>query len=162
MNEPRPTDEQMEAMLRGLPLRRPSEVLDHRVASVLCGRTFPWRRLAAAACFGGVCFIFGLAVGRQDVPLPTQTPAAGGAVNPQPSAPVTRSGTSLASGTTRIDAQWPVAQAELLYDIDTGPPLRATIQDSIEQTRWVDPENNRDIELTRPVREVSFTRDTPY
>jgi hypothetical protein len=68
----------------------------------------------------------------------------------------------LAANSTRIDTQWPVAQAQLVYNIDAGPPVRATIRDAIEQTRWVDPETNQDIELTRPVREISFTRDTPY
>ena len=160
MNEPRHTDEQIETMLRGLPLRRPSEVLDHRVARALSGRSLPWRSVAAAACFGGVCFLVGLVMGNGGAPSADQ-PAAREAVTPQP-APATTPGALLASGTTRIDAQWPVGQAELLYDIDTGPPVRATIQDTIKQTRWVDTENNRDIELTRPVREVQFTRDIPY
>jgi hypothetical protein len=100
-------------------------------------------------------------VGHGGTPPVNDQPATGEAVSPQP-APAATSGALLASGATRFDAQWPVAQAQLLYDIDTGPPVRATIRDSVEQTRWVDTENNRDIELTRPVREVQFTRDIPY
>ncbi|MEZ6193589.1 MAG: hypothetical protein R3C45_20160 [Phycisphaerales bacterium] len=161
MNEPQHTDEQLETMLRGLSLRRPSDVLDHRVERALSARTFPWRGLAVAACFGGLCFLTGLIVGNGGTPAASDQPAAGEAASPQP-APAAASGALLASGTTRFDAQWPVAQAQMLYDIDTGPPVRATIRDSVEQTRWVDTENNRDIELTRPVREVSFKRDIPY
>lgn len=164
MNETKRIDEQLESMLRGLPLRRPSEVLDHRVARALCGRSFPWRRLAAAACFGGLCFVMGVFAGQLNRTLHPgpSTVRETVAQPPKQATPTPPTGRRLASGSTRIDQQWPVARSQILYDTYDGPPVRAIIQDTIKRTRWVDPENNLNIELTRPVRQVSFTRDTPY
>lgn len=165
MNDTQHTDEQIEAMLQGLPLQEPSRMLDERVERALLRRRFGLPKLAMAACFGGVCFALGLLAGQQDAPQASDPPAAHEAATSPPrerSEPAAPTGLRLASNTTRIDEQIPVAQAQLLYDLGDGPPIRATVQDTIERTRWVDKENNRDIELMRPVREVSFTRDIPY
>lgn len=155
-------DVQLESALRSLPLRQPSDLLDHRITRAITRRVFPWRGLTAAACFGGLCFWFGLTLGQAAEPDAGLTPADMDPVEQQSPPTNTTPGPRLVSGPTRIDAQWPIAQAQLSYDIDTGPPIRATIQDAIERTHWVDPENNRDIELIRPVREVTLTRQNPY
>lgn len=156
------SDEQLENALNGLPLREPSDMLDHRVQTALSRRAFPWRRLLTAACFGGACFWFGFAAGNHDASAPVGPAQPETEATRQARPPSAPPDTVYGSQYTRIDAQWPVAQAQLIYDIDDGPPVRATIQDTIERTRWVDPENNRDIELTIPVREVRYSRDTPY
>lgn len=160
MSKHQPDDDQLEAMIRTLPPRQPSGLLDQRIHNTLTRRAFPWRRLVTAACFGGVCFWFGFAAGQQEI-VPPASPNHDSAVKQKNSPTNTPQHNAQGPRFTRIDAQWPIAQAHVLYDIDDGPPVRATIQDTIESTRWFDPENNRDIELTRPVREVSFQRDTP-
>ncbi len=162
MNQQEPHDERLETALRGLPLRKPSRVLDHRVEQTMVRRRSHWRGYAAAACFGGICFAAGLLLGRQDNVNNESTPGRLGEVKEQTPTNSDEAGPRLVSGPTQIDAQWPIAQSQFSYNIDAGPPIRATVQDTIERTRWVDPENNRDIELIRPVREVTLTRQNPY
>jgi hypothetical protein len=160
MNERTQSDERIESALRSLPLRTPSQVLDLRVELAMSRRAFPWRSLAAAACFGAACFWFGHVLGQGDAQA--LEPAGREAVSQPPApAPEPAPGLRLASAATRIQAQWPIAQAQLTYNVDAGPPVRATVQDAIERSRWVDPETNRDIELTRPVRQVVFSRQDP-
>lgn len=162
MNPSQHNDEQLESALRSLPLRKPSEMLDHRVGRAMTRRTQPWRGYAAAACFGGLCFWFGLTMGQGTQPIPAITPADPDSVN-QESAPTgSEGGYRLALGTQRIDTQWPIAESRHVYDIDDGPPISATIHHLIERTHWVDADNNLDIELTRPVREVKLARQDPY
>ncbi len=156
MNPQQPGDEQLERALQSLPLQQPSEMLDRRVTQAMSSRRSPWRGLAAAACFGGLCFWAGMNVGGQETSTPDRSVGepVGNLVELTPSDSQPRP--------TRIDAQWPVGHSQFIYTIDHGPPVRATIHDMIERTRWIDPENNRDIEVTRPVREVLLTRQQPY
>ena len=151
-------EREIEAMLKELPLRAPTQNLDQRVLGSMTGRRSRERRFALAACIGVVCF--GLGYWLNDL-LESKQPAVPQelALDQSGRAPVRD---SVPFDPQRIDLVWRQLVPGASFTVDHGPPIRALRDQVVDRTLWVDPSRNITVEVNQPSERIIFVRETPY
>ena len=161
--------EQLEDLLRGLPLRRPSSELDQRVCSVWRARTARWRRLtvggavvASAALAASILWMIVLLRGPVAGPGrgPTERverPKVADAT-PRPPEPADRRSVTgrgdRPAEPVRIEQVWSTLAAnEVVVPVD-ALPIRRVHRQIMRHVRWIDERRNVHIEWNIPGEET--------
>ena len=152
-------EEQIEDVLRNLPLRRPPDQLDQRVQSALGWRRIQGHSWVLALLFATGGFVLGYALkGPSSTVRPPSIVKAPGADGPL---------SDLVDGSLSFDPQridWSTNQ--LLpsgwFVVDDGPPIQALRRQSVNRTLWIDPTRQITVEMQRPREQMVLIRQTPY
>lgn len=161
MSKPDDFDE-IEALLAGLPMREPSQMLDARVASTLKESTrakLPWLAIAAALLLTGavtLAIVF--------TPVPTVPPPIAGGPSSQPndapgSAP---SILRVSSPTESLNMTWTRDVAEETRYTTTGQPYRAVVREAVDHKAWIDTETGETGQLRVPREELIVVKQTTF
>lgn len=148
---------QIEALLRALPLRRPTASLDARV---LGGRP---ARLAALR----LVFACGVAAAAAAAVLILMLWPANPARPPAPAVgthALAAASTSAPAGAApfRVEETWSNVSYEGTVALDDQTPVRQFIQNRVERTRWVDPQTGKVFQITVPVKELILVKAETY
>lgn len=146
--------EQLEDLLRGLPLRRPSPELDRRVATVWRARSSRRTRwtaaatVATAAAAAAGLLLMSMWEPADDRPAdPGRAAAAGAGAQPPPPAPAAE---EPPPPPIRIEQVWTTQAAEGVVLRDGEVPMQRVHQQVVRHVRWIDEQNHVRIEWNIP------------
>jgi hypothetical protein len=158
---------QLERLLQTLPLRRPSDRLDPRVAAIWDAGAVRWKRLglgaaaaAALAVAAGLLGILAWNVGLLEPgpPEPTsERPSIASSLPPASPGAEGRASGSAAEDRfppVRIEQVWSELKDEEVVPVDDAPPMRRVHQRVFRHVRWIDEPHEVRIEWTVPSEEV--------
>ncbi len=133
----------LEDLLREMPLRRPSALLDERVRTAGPGGGVAWKSALAAGVIAAALFSAWLIASRR----PGGREAGGLAGRPPAGAP----------GPLR-PVRFEQNSSDLWYEglllLDDHTPMRQYRQETVHEVRWIDPESGSAMEMTVPVETV--------
>jgi len=139
--------EEIENLLRAMPLKKPSAALDARVLGRSARRWWWLAPVAGGALAAAAALVLAVAL-----PHGGQPPAA----PPAPVAPA--EATAQAAGPERLEQNWSEVSYEGLVTPDEGTPLRKFRRRTYEYVRWFDPRQGIQVETTVPREEVILVK----
>ena len=161
----------LEELLKGLPVREPSRMLDERVASALRVQSnkpkaaaYGWAIAAAVLLVGGVVLTIVLGPG-STTPSDGIDLVTGTQLNFDPPDNPSSEGPAI------VEASHPVDSVNLTWTRDIaddnrytpeGEPYRAVVREVIDQRAWVNPETGEHGVLCLPHEEVVVIKQSPF
>ncbi|MBX2850778.1 MAG: hypothetical protein KTR15_03420 [Phycisphaeraceae bacterium] len=163
---PTPDDfNEIEAMLGGLPVREPSQMLDARVASTLDKQTrstLPWLATAAAVLIAAsvtLVILFNPAPPAPD----TDTPVADGSDTQPDDAPGnTPPILTVGNPTEALNLTWTRDIAEETRYTPTGEPYRAVVREAVHHRAWVDTKTGETSQIHVPHEELIVVKQSTF